>query len=98
VRGITRGMLVEWSMERALGGTLVRIDHDFDPPWPRPLGPLVARYVVGDVFVHDMANKTLRCIKSLAEGAVSSAVASGDESDQAPGTSDGRHADARGSR
>ena len=74
VRGITRGMVVEWTIEPVQGGMLVRISHDFDPPWPRPLGPLVARYVVGDMFVHDVANKTLQRIKSLAEGSVAAAA------------------------
>jgi len=70
VRGITRGMDVAWIIEPAphgAAGTLVRIVHVFDPPWPRPLGPLVARYIVGGFFVHDIANKTLRRIKELAE-------------------------------
>jgi uncharacterized membrane protein len=74
VRGITRGMTVEWTIEPAAGGMLVRISHDFDPPWPRPLGPLVARYIVGDLFVHNVADKTLRRIKSLAEGSTSGAT------------------------
>lgn len=68
VRGVTRGMDVEWIIEpAAAGGSLVRIIHEFNPPWPRPLGPLVARYIVGDFFVHNIANKTLRRIKALAE-------------------------------
>ncbi len=74
VRGITRGMTVAWTIEPAEGGMLVRISHDFDPPWPRPLGPLVAHYIVGDLFVHNVAAKTLRRIKSLAEGATPGAT------------------------
>lgn len=69
VRGMTRGMVVEWTIQPGDGGLLVRISHDFDPPWPRPLGPLVARYIVGDLFVHNVATKTLRRIKSVAESA-----------------------------
>jgi len=72
VRGVTRGMDVEWIIEPnpddPTGGVLVRIVHLFDPPWPRPLGPLAARYVVGGLFVHTIANRTLRRIKELAEG------------------------------
>ena len=68
VRGVTRGMTVEWTITPAPGGMLVRIAHDFEPPWPRPLGPLVARYIVGDLFVHNIAGKTLRQIKRVAEG------------------------------
>jgi len=68
VRGVTRGMDVAWIIEpHAEGGMLVRIVHDFDPPWPRPLGPLVARYIVGAIFVHNIANRTLRRIKQLVE-------------------------------
>ena len=66
VRGITRGMDVEWIIEPGLGGTDVRIVHDFTPPWPAIVGPLFARYIVGD-FIHNIASKTLRTIKGLAE-------------------------------
>jgi len=67
VRGISRGMVVAWSIEPGPAGTEVRIVHDFDPPWPRPPGPLVARYIVGDMFVRNVADKTLRHIKRIAE-------------------------------
>lgn len=67
VRGISRGMDVEWSIEPADDAMRVSIGHDFDPPWPRPLGPLFARYVVCDLFVHNIAARTLARIKSLAE-------------------------------
>jgi len=40
--------------------------HDFTPPWPAIVGPLFARYIVGD-FIHNIASKTLRTIKGLAE-------------------------------
>jgi len=70
VRGVTRGMDVEWIIEPGPSGTDVRIVHDFNPPWPPligPLiGPLIARYIVGD-FIHNIAGKTLRRVKILAE-------------------------------
>jgi len=66
VRGVTRGMDVEWIIEPGPSGTDVRIVHDFNPPWPRIVGPLFARYVVGN-FIHNIASKTLRTIKGLAE-------------------------------
>jgi uncharacterized membrane protein len=68
VRGITRGMIVEWSIAQKPDGVHVRIVHDFNPPWPTPLGPVIARYIVGQLFVHAIAGKTLRRIKYLAEG------------------------------
>ncbi len=72
VRGMTRGMDVIWELTSSVGtggteGTTVRLIHLFDPPWPRPFGPLIARYIVGGLFVHDIATKTLRRIKDLAE-------------------------------
>lgn len=67
VRGITRGMIVTWSITPTANGTDVRIAHDFDPPWPAPAGPLIARYIVGQMFVHNIAEKTLRHIKRVAE-------------------------------
>jgi ribosome-associated toxin RatA of RatAB toxin-antitoxin module len=67
VRGVTRGMVVQWSIEPGAHGTNVGIAHRFDPNWPRPVGPLIARYVVGELFVHNVAGKTLRQIKRLAE-------------------------------
>jgi uncharacterized membrane protein len=68
VRGVSRGMVVEWTVAPGSGSTHVSIVHDFDPPWPRPLGPLFARYVVGDLFVRHVADKTLHHIKLIAEG------------------------------
>lgn len=67
VRGVTRGMQVEWIIDAIGDLTRVRIVHDFDPPWPRPLGPFIAHYVVGVLFVHNVAAKTLRRLKALAE-------------------------------
>jgi len=70
VRGVTRGMDVLWTIDPApdgARGALVRIVHDFDPPWPPVVGPLAARYVVCGLFVHDIAVKTLRGIKRVAE-------------------------------
>src|SRR5688572_8192319 len=34
VKGVTRGMAVEWSFREVDGGTLVRIDHELALPWP----------------------------------------------------------------
>lgn len=87
VRGISRGMAVEWRIEPAQGGMLVSISHDFDPPWPRPLGPLFARHVVCGLFVHNIAGKTLRHIKSLAEGSEQPSAVSDQRYDSGEGVS-----------
>jgi len=86
VRGVTRGMDVLWTIDPAPHGTLVRIVHDFDPPWPPVVGPLAARYVVCDLFVHDIAAKTLRGIKRVAES-MAAVPADDAPDDDAPRTS-----------
>jgi hypothetical protein len=67
VRGITTGMDVEWSFEAAAGGTLVRIVHVWNgPPWP-VIGDVAARAVIGPVFVHGIATRTLAGLARAAE-------------------------------
>jgi Polyketide cyclase / dehydrase and lipid transport len=72
VEGVTAGMDVEWSFrELADGRTHVRIVHEWEegPRWPLP-GPLrrtVAAAVIGPVFIHHVASRTLLGIKRAVE-------------------------------
>jgi hypothetical protein len=67
VRGITTGMDVEWSFATVSGGTLVRIVHVWNgPPWPL-IGEIAARGVIGPVFVHGIASRTLAGLAHAAE-------------------------------
>ncbi len=71
VDGITTGMDVEWTFEDHGGGTRIRIVHAWDagPRWPLP-GPArraVADAVIGPVFIHHVASRTLAGIKRAAE-------------------------------
>jgi Oligoketide cyclase/lipid transport protein len=67
IAGVTRGMEVEWSFEAAEGGTRVRIVHLWDGP-PLPfIGPAVATGVIGPVFVHGIASRTLAGLAACAE-------------------------------
>jgi ribosome-associated toxin RatA of RatAB toxin-antitoxin module len=66
VRGLTRGMEVEWSFTPQDGGTLVRITHELTLRWPL-IGTWAAEHVIGPHFIHNIATKTLRRIKQLAE-------------------------------
>jgi coenzyme Q-binding protein COQ10 len=66
VRGLTTGMDVEWRFEPRDGGTLVTIHHTLDLRWPL-IGPWAAQNVIGPQFVANIAGKTLRRIKQLAE-------------------------------
>jgi hypothetical protein len=66
IGGITTGMDVEWSFEVVDGGTHVRIVHVWDgPSWP--LGAIAARRVIGPVFVHGIASRTLAGLAAVAE-------------------------------
>lgn len=66
VGGVTKGMEVAWLFEPGPDGLTVRIVHEFDPPWP-VVGALVADRIIGPLFVANIAGKTLRRIKELAE-------------------------------
>lgn len=67
VAGLTRGMEVRWTMAETAGGVDVEIVHDWaGPAWPL-LGPLAARFVIGPVFVHGIAARTLRGLRRRAE-------------------------------
>ena len=69
IGGITRGMQVQWTFTPVQNdGTewLVEIHHQFHPPWPPP-GPWFAKRVIGEMFVKQVANKTLAKIKEIIE-------------------------------
>ncbi|HUF25635.1 MAG TPA: SRPBCC family protein [Gemmatimonadaceae bacterium] len=67
VGGITTRMDVEWSFELVPDGTLVRIVHVWDGPrWPL-VGGLAATMVIGPVFVHGIASRTLAGLGAAAE-------------------------------
>jgi len=68
VRGITRRMNVSWRLVDAPGGVDVTIVHEWaGPAWPL-IGPLAARLVIGPVFIHGIAKRTLAGIKRVIEG------------------------------
>ena len=66
IGGITRGMWVEWRLEKRGDRVHVTIDHALTYRFPI-LGPLFAQYVVGNLFIRNIAGKTLRCIKAKVE-------------------------------
>jgi hypothetical protein len=67
VRGVTKGMDVEWSFRQIAGATHVRIVHVWDGPrWP-VIGGLAAVGVIGPVFVHGIASRTLAGLAAAAE-------------------------------
>ena len=73
VRGITRGMDVVWKLVEVLEdgggarGVNVEIVHTWDGPrWPL-IGRLAADLVIGPVFIHGIASRTLAGIKRATE-------------------------------
>ena len=72
VDGITTGMDVEWTFEdRGDGTTLVRIVHDWPagPAWPlpAPLRRWIGSAIIGPVFIHHVASRTLAGIRRAVE-------------------------------
>ena len=72
VRGMTRGMQVRWRLvEVGEGKDVVDVEiiHTWDGPrWPL-IGPLAADLVIGPVFIHGIASRTLAGIKKATESA-----------------------------
>jgi uncharacterized membrane protein len=67
VGGITTGMDVVWQLEPVAGATDVTIVHEWSgPPWP-VLGPAAATWIIGPVFVHGIASRTLTGMKRYLE-------------------------------
>jgi uncharacterized membrane protein len=70
VRGITAGMEVVWRFVPDGKGTEVTIVHE----WGGPAWPLISRpaatLVIGPVFIHGIASRTLAGIKRHVESAV----------------------------
>lgn len=68
VGGITKEMEVEWSFSLTSAGTHVRIVHLWDGPRRlRLIGRLAATRVIGPVFVHGIASRTLAGLAAVAE-------------------------------
>jgi ribosome-associated toxin RatA of RatAB toxin-antitoxin module len=69
IRGITRGMSVVWRLEPRGADVNVTIEHRWSgPAWPL-VGGAVARLVIGPVFIHGIASRTLAGIKRFTEEA-----------------------------
>lgn len=66
--GVTRGMWVAWRFEERPDGVLdVSIEHRLELGWPL-IGGFAADRVIGPHFIEPIAGRTLRTIRTLAEG------------------------------
>lgn len=67
VGGVTKRMDVEWNFTETPEGTLTRIIHVWNgPSWP-VIGEFAATQVIGPVFVHGIAARTLEGLARVAE-------------------------------
>lgn len=68
IGGVTTGMDVEWAFEPGDAGTYITLLHEWDGPrWPL-IGPFAATVVIGPVFVHGIASRTMAGLVRAAEG------------------------------
>lgn len=69
VRGITAGMDVVWQLKPTSEGTDVTIVHEWSGPrWP-VIGRAAASWIIGPIFIHGIASRTLAGIKQQVERA-----------------------------
>jgi ribosome-associated toxin RatA of RatAB toxin-antitoxin module len=66
VGGPARGMDVEWALEPEREGVRVTIRHDLTLKVPL-IRSALGQWVVGNVFVSAVANRTLACLKKAVE-------------------------------
>lgn len=68
LEGVTSGMDVLWSIVPEGTGSRATILHEWDgPSWPL-IGSQAADWVIGPVFVHGIASRTLAGLARVAEG------------------------------
>ena len=65
LKAFTKGMHVVWTFDERPDGVLVEISHDLKFRVPA-LAPIF-NPIIGDFFIGNVANKTLRCMKSYVE-------------------------------
>ena len=65
LKAFTKGMRVVWTFQEVPTGVLVEIEHDLAFR-VKILAP-IADKIIGDFFIHHVANETLRYMKSYVE-------------------------------
>jgi ribosome-associated toxin RatA of RatAB toxin-antitoxin module len=73
LKAFSKGMDVVWTFTEKPEGVLVEIVHDLD--FRIPLLAPIAEPIIGDFFTHNVANKTLRCMKNYLEAQTNRVIA-----------------------
>ncbi len=66
LRGVTRGMAVEWRFVPDGNSVEIELVHDLVMRWPL-IGSLVGDRIVGPIFIDFIARRTLQAVKAEAE-------------------------------
>jgi ribosome-associated toxin RatA of RatAB toxin-antitoxin module len=73
MKAFTKGMRVVWTFQEVADGVLVEIKHDL--AFRVKILALIADKIIGDFFIHHIANETLRCMKSYVETSTNKVIA-----------------------
>jgi len=73
LKAFTKGMRVVWTFQEVPSGVLVEIKHELEFR-VKALAP-IADKIIGDFFIHNVANKTLRCMKTYVEASTDKVTA-----------------------
>jgi ribosome-associated toxin RatA of RatAB toxin-antitoxin module len=65
LKAFTKGMNVVWTFDERTDGVLVTIAHDLN--FRGKILVPIAEKIIGDFFIGNVANKTLRCMKAYVE-------------------------------
>jgi Polyketide cyclase / dehydrase and lipid transport. len=66
LKAFTKGMNVVWTFKEMKEGVEVKISHDLNPTIPL-IGTFIAESIIGNFFIHYVANRTLQCMKVYLE-------------------------------
>ena len=68
LKAMTKGMHVVWTFTETPAGVRVEIVHDLQ--FRIPMLASIVDLIIGNFFIHNVAGKTLRCMKAYVEGQV----------------------------
>ena len=73
LKAFTKGMDVVWTFDETPDGVRVEISHELNFPI-RALAPIIEP-IIGNFFIGNIANKTLRCMKRYLEARTNRVIA-----------------------